>query len=205
MDPTQSYPENLRRYYRYHSFIYDLTRWSFLFGRKTLVQNLPPLKENPTIIEIGCGTGNNLLPLANRYPNAEIYGIDLSSDMLIKAAQKVHSQNNIYLQQRLFDNSYHRNQPADLILCSYSLTMMDKITNKKLIALEKNLKPEGYIAIVDFHTSPYTWFRDWMKRNNVDLKGKLLPLLQLHFSEYEANLKKAYLGLWNYFYFIGSK
>jgi S-adenosylmethionine-diacylgycerolhomoserine-N-methlytransferase len=35
-----------------------------------------------TVLEIGCGTGRNLIALAEIYPSAQLYGIDISSEML---------------------------------------------------------------------------------------------------------------------------
>ncbi|MEM1357475.1 MAG: methyltransferase domain-containing protein, partial [Bacteroidota bacterium] len=76
----------LSQYYQFQSRIYDLTRWSFLFGRKHLLASLPFRPTEPLqILEVGCGTGHNLLRLAKKYPEAEITGIDLSTDMLAKA------------------------------------------------------------------------------------------------------------------------
>ena len=60
-------PEKMRAYYRFHAGIYDATRWSFLFGRKTLLYNLPVRTDIPqSLLEVGCGTGHNLRLLARR-------------------------------------------------------------------------------------------------------------------------------------------
>ena len=44
----------MRNYYQFQSKIYDLTRWSFLFGRKTVIRKLPVDTLAPVhIVEIG--------------------------------------------------------------------------------------------------------------------------------------------------------
>lgn len=51
----------------------------------TRVQNMNiPIKR---ILDVGCGSGLSTLPLANRWQDAEIIGVDLSSEMLDKAKE----------------------------------------------------------------------------------------------------------------------
>ena len=44
--------------------------------------------ERFTILDVGCGTGNLLCKLRNRFPNAIIYGVDFADDMLSVAKGK---------------------------------------------------------------------------------------------------------------------
>ncbi|MEZ4622108.1 MAG: class I SAM-dependent methyltransferase [Caldilineaceae bacterium] len=74
-------PQTLTRYYRFHAKLYDLTRWSFLFGREALIRTLPGCCRATRILEVGCGTGKNLMVLAAAFPAAEITGVDLSPDI----------------------------------------------------------------------------------------------------------------------------
>ncbi len=37
------------------------------------------------MLEIGCGTGRNLVKIARRYPQARFYGLDVSNEMLASA------------------------------------------------------------------------------------------------------------------------
>ena len=61
----------LAGYYRLHSKIYDSTRWSFLHGRWALVELLAAQGRPNRILEVGCGTGTNLLHLARLFPELE--------------------------------------------------------------------------------------------------------------------------------------
>lgn len=67
--------------YRYQRYIYDATRKYYLLGRDRLLDDLQP-PSGGTVLEIGCGTGRNLVLAARRYPNARLYGFDISSEML---------------------------------------------------------------------------------------------------------------------------
>ena len=65
----------LNRYYRWHARLYDATRWSFLFGRGALVRAIAARPEPPrNILEVGCGTGENLVRLARQFPTAAVTG-----------------------------------------------------------------------------------------------------------------------------------
>lgn len=204
-DSGKFHPDTIKKYYRYHSHIYDATRWSFLFGRKKLIDAIPKLSKAPVIVEIGCGTGQNLLKLKKRFSQSTIYGIDLSSEMLSIANRKTKSHQNIQLKHFHYGVKETTIPPADLILLSYSLTMMKGNIPKILGNLQQDLKSDGYLAVVDFHTSKFNWFRRWMEFNHVDFSGTLLPQLKSYFSPVHIEQNKAYIGLWNYFQFIGRK
>jgi S-adenosylmethionine-diacylgycerolhomoserine-N-methlytransferase len=56
--------ELMDRVYRRQRHIYDLTRKYFLLGRDTLISRLQP-PTGGSVIEIGCGTGRNLVAAAH--------------------------------------------------------------------------------------------------------------------------------------------
>jgi S-adenosylmethionine-diacylgycerolhomoserine-N-methlytransferase len=67
---------------------YDLTRKYYLLGRDRLIARLDvPL--GGTVLEVGCGTGRNLVTVAKRYPDAQLCGLDISEAMLTTARAKV--------------------------------------------------------------------------------------------------------------------
>lgn len=193
----------LKQYYRFHAHIYDATRWSFLFGREQILDMLPELPSQPRIMEIGCGTGKNIERLEYHFPDAHILGIDLSRDMLNIARNKLQNSERVSFKQMEYGSHTVSDRPFDLVLLSYSLTMIDKQAEEVLAQISRDLKPKGHIAVVDFNTSPFSWFRQWMKVNHVDLSGHILPLLQKYFYPVETQVNSAYLGLWSYFQFVG--
>ena len=74
--------------YRYQRYIYDVTRKPYLLGRDRVISDLN-LRGETAVLEIGCGTGRNLVKVADAYPKAQCYGIDISSEMLQTAQEKV--------------------------------------------------------------------------------------------------------------------
>lgn len=76
------------RMYRFQRHIYDATRKFYLLGRDGLITGLKP-PPGGAVLEIGCGTGRNLIKIAQRYPQARCYGLDISEEMLSTARQQV--------------------------------------------------------------------------------------------------------------------
>ncbi len=74
--------------YRGQRHIYDFTRKYYLFGRDRLIAGLD-LAPGGSVLEIGCGTGRNLAMIARRWPGAELFGLDISAEMLKSAAGKL--------------------------------------------------------------------------------------------------------------------
>lgn len=195
--------QKVANYYRLHSSIYDATRWSFLFGREELLSHIPDLPPNPRIMEVGCGTGKNLELLQYLFPDGDIYGVDLSRDMLSKARQKTKNTGRVKLLNKVYGSDKIGTESFDLILLSYTLTMMGEQTEPILQQLSEDLSAKGYVAVVDFHNTPFSWFKKWMYRNHVVMDGHLLQLLNKYFSSIESSVNPAYFGLWKYFMFIG--
>ena len=196
--------KGLQRYYKWHARVYDATRWSFLFGRHALLRQVAKVLTPQRILEVGCGTGTNLLRLAKNFPHAQITGVDLSADMLAVARRKLadYRQDITLLQQ-----AYAAPLPGsfDLIVFSYSLSMMNPGWEQALTSAWRNLSDKGVLAVVDFADTPSTAFRQWMGINHVRMEGQLPPVLNAQFKTILSQQHKVYAGLWRYLMFIGSK
>ena len=193
-------------YYRFHAKIYEWTRWTFLFGRQDVLDWLPfTLRDRPSIVEVGCGTGHNLKNIAERFPKARLMGIDLSSEMLDIADKKLKEVPNLVVlrQKNYGSESVNYDKIPDCILFSYCLTMVNPDWEKLILQAKNDLQPDGVVAVVDFHESPKRWFQRWMGVNHVLMEAHLLPHLQAHFATVRLEKRRAYFGLWSYFIFIG--
>lgn len=76
------------RMYRLTRHIYDLTRKPYLLGRDRLIDGLD-VPAGGSVLEMGCGTARNLVAVGRRYPDARLYGFDISSEMLKTAEANV--------------------------------------------------------------------------------------------------------------------
>jgi S-adenosylmethionine-diacylgycerolhomoserine-N-methlytransferase len=197
----------IERYYRLHSRIYDATRWSFLFGRRALMACLAQHVPAPRrILEVGAGTGRNLVALAEVFPQAAITGVDASADMLAVAARNLGSPaSRVELVHRRYDAPLRASQPFDLVVFSYALSMFNPGWSLAIDYARQDLAAGGCIAVVDFHASPSKLFKRWMAANHVRMNGHLLPALATRFDPCYRRVRHAYGGLWSYGTFIGRK
>src|SRR5262249_12988537 len=149
---TATPPGAIERYYRLHARIYDATRWSFLFGRTALIRELARSAAPSRVLEVGCGTGKNLVALAEAFPSATITGIDLSEAMLEVARTKTARFGN---RMRLLSQAYGSTPSAapeyDLVVFSYALSMFNPGYEEAIVAASHDLVPGGRIGVVDFH------------------------------------------------------
>ena len=201
--------EALKRYYRWHAPIYDVTRWAFLFGRARLIQLLSKSSVGALpkqILDLGCGTGKNLCALAQAFPGAQITGVDLSAEMLAHAGrsllQKLDPAARARISLRNTDIAHMPGLQYDLIVCSYMLSMTGNQLSDTLQKLRKLLTPTGRLAIVDFDCTRAAWFARWMGVNHVRMDGSLATLLQ-KFSHVERHEQHSGLGLWRWMIWVG--
>jgi S-adenosylmethionine-diacylgycerolhomoserine-N-methlytransferase len=182
--------ERMDRMYRHQRHIYDLTRKFYLLGRDRLIATLdaPP---RARICEIGCGTGRNLVALARRYRDAEIYGIDASEEMLKNARTAIAHKglgNRIRVHRALAESLdpagiFGLTEKFDVVLFSYTLSMIPG-WERALDHAATLLKPSGLLAVVDFSEQRRlpAWFRSllrhWLALFDVTPRAGLLRYLR---------------------------
>lgn len=141
--------------YRYQRHIYDLTRKFYLFGRDRLLATLPAAP-GAAVLEMGCGTGRNLVKLARLAPSARLFGVDVSAVMLTTAAgalARAGLSDRVRLAQaggQGFDAEAEFGvRHFDTIYFSYVLSMIpgwEAVVDRAL----DQLAPGGTLAVVDF-------------------------------------------------------
>jgi len=202
--PTEEQISRLQGFYRVQARIYDWSRWCFLFGRRQLLRRISAEMTPRSVLEVGCGTGANLKYLAQRFPAASLTGVDLSPDMLRVAERKLRLwRDRLILHNSSFGNDFSLEQRPDLVLFSYSLSMMNPGWDAALDRAGVLLSDGGMIAVVDFDDTPVTAYRRHMASYHVRLDGHLLPALSRRFNHVFLRQQNAYAGLWRYFMYIG--
>ena len=141
--------------YRSQRHFYDLTRKYYLLGRDRLIAELAP-PPGGTVIEIGCGTGRNLIAAAKRFPQARYFGIDISEAMLETARANVAKaglSDRITLAQgdaTAFDaKALFGVDRFDRVFQSYTLSMIPDWQGALREGASK-LAPGGRLDVVDF-------------------------------------------------------
>jgi S-adenosylmethionine-diacylgycerolhomoserine-N-methlytransferase len=178
--------ERMDRIYRYQRFFYDLTRRFFLPGRDELLRRME-IEAGQAVLEVGCGTARNLLHLAKRYSGVQLYGLDISAQMLRTAEKKIKGFPIRLVQCSAEEYDYCRtfglDRGFDVIFFSYSLSMIPDWPKALRTAMD-NLRPQGAIYIVDFWDLQGWpgWIRRlvvrWLGLFHVRHEPKLIEFLQ---------------------------
>ena len=196
----------IERYYRLHSKIYDATRWTFLFGRSAVLREAAAVAKPRRILEVGCGTGKNLVHLCRLFPQAEVTGVDLSATMLEVARRKTaRLGSRVQVLHGAYGPAWPIDRACDLILFSYALSMFNPGFDEAIATAHRDLATGGHIAVVDFHDTRLAVFERWMGVNHVRMNGQLQPLLAARFQARTNRLHPAYGGVWRYLMFVGRK
>ncbi len=177
--------------YQYQRYIYDATRKYYLLGRDRLLDELQP-DDGSTVLEIGCGTGRNLIHAARRYPNARFVGFDISRAMLETARTSIvraglSDRIDVYqADATAFDLSDLCGEArADRVFISYALSMIPPWRQVLPQALDA-VGPGGRLHIVDFgqqeawprwlKTVLFAWLRQFSVHPRAELEPELTKL-----------------------------
>jgi S-adenosylmethionine-diacylgycerolhomoserine-N-methlytransferase len=174
----------------------DLTRKYYLLGRDRLIRELKP-PQGGAVLEIGCGTGRNLIAVARGYPDARLCGLDVSTKMLATARANL-LQAGLEGRIRLgcadaadFDaEKLFGRRGFDRVFFSYSLSMIPAWQEALKQAHSVVASDGGELHLVDFGQQERLpgWFRRalfaWLERFHVtpreSLEETLLTLAREH-------------------------
>jgi len=185
--------------YRHQRHIYDLTRRYYLLGRNDLIAALKP-PSGGTVLEIGSGTARNLILTARHYPDARLFGIDISAEML-KSANATLARNGLGDRIALAQADATRFEPADLfgvtsfdrVFFSYSLSMIPGWETALYQAMQA-VAPGGELHVVDFgqQSALPGWFgeglRSWLARFHVTPRQNLGEVMATIAAGHQADL-----------------
>ena len=184
--PTETVPHAalMDETYRYQRLFYDVTRKYYLFGRDRLIASIAPQK-GAHVLEVACGTGRNLQLVTRRYPECEIYGLDISAQMLISARAKLGEEANLRVADACdFDPGALFGQPKfDRIFISYGISMIPDWQGALRMAYSQ-LAPGGELHVVDFadQSGWPAWFarllRRWLQKFHVTPRMELAAELK---------------------------
>lgn len=170
--------------YRTQRHIYDATRKYFLLGRDQMLKGLAP-PPGGSILEIGCGTGRNLILAARMHRSARLFGFDISPAMLETAAASIARSGlsgRIRIAQgdaaHFSGEQLFGEKQFDRVFISYALSMIPHWREAIGQAFEA-AAPGGSLHIVDFgqQSGLPGWFRGglraWLAKFSVEPREDL--------------------------------
>jgi malonyl-CoA O-methyltransferase len=130
-----------------------------------LLDNLDYIQITPqSIIDIGCGVSPIIDNLANKYPQAKIYAMDIAFDMLLQS--RLQNKANPYFFCADNINLPIKNNSIDLIVSNLMLQWCDNYP-QFFSEVKRILKPNGIILFSTFGTSTLQELRQSWDDNHV--------------------------------------
>jgi len=146
-----SHAERLQTFYGPQANRYDDFRERLLQGREDLIDRLQP-PSGGRIVELGAGTGRNLLFFGDRLATFEqVELVDLCPALLAEARRRTADMPNV----RVIEGDavhWRPKAPVDVVYFSYALTMIPDWRGAVDNAVSM-LKPGGLLGVVDFYVS----------------------------------------------------
>ncbi|NCC21778.1 MAG: methyltransferase domain-containing protein [Alphaproteobacteria bacterium] len=140
----------------YESYSYPQTHPEHLHTIARLFGMTPPDYRKARILELGCASGGNLLPLATLYPKCKITGIDLSKEQIDQANRHKDSLG-------LTNVDFHQTDIMDvgpgfgtfdyIIVHGILSWVPDEVAGKIFDIFRDNLSENG-LAVVSYNTLP---------------------------------------------------
>jgi ubiquinone/menaquinone biosynthesis C-methylase UbiE len=181
----------------------QLAGFVYEYGRKTTtpnhihedelhfrLANSTPKGDYKRILDFGCGVGKSTYPFKDLYPNAEVFGCDISAPCLKLAhLRAVEAGREIFYSQQNMEATDYPDNSFDLVHTTFiqhefPLKALEKITKEAF----RILKPGGLFVNLDFHSSPggafgkFCYFGHSKRNNEVFMRA-------FHDSDYLGLLK----------------
>ena len=146
-----SHRERLQAFYAPQAERYDAFRERLLHGRRELIESVA-LPEGARVVELGAGTGRNLLYFGERLERlANATLVDLCPALLEQARRRFAQHPKVRVVEA-DATCWQPDEPADLVYFAYSLSMIPD-WRAALANAMRMLRPGGVLAVVDFYVS----------------------------------------------------
>ena len=145
--------------YRFHARLYDRFYEPAAHRLRAVGLHLYPPRENLSVLDVGCGTGTQLV--LYQKTGCRLVGIDLSASMLAIARQKLGTAAELHM----LDASHMPFDDATFDLVTMVLVLHEMpsvIRSAVLQECMRVVKADGRIMLMDYHFGPYPPPRGWL-------------------------------------------
>ena len=148
----------------YPSLPVAYTQPSHLAAMATMFGLKPPNVVNARVLELGCASGGNIIPLAARFPKAAFVGIDLSQRHVEEAQKRIKllGLKNVLVSQADITKTAFDREAFDVIICHGVFSWVPKAAQDAVFRIcGESLNPNGVAAV------SYNVFPGWHMRRIV--------------------------------------
>jgi methyltransferase-like protein/trans-aconitate methyltransferase len=131
----------------------------------TLFGMQPPPVEHCRVLELGCGDGTNIIPMAYALPESTFLGIDTATRPITEANEAITQLGlqNVQLQQRDITDFNADPRSFDYIIAHGVYSWVPALARDRLLAIcHENLAVNG-VAYVSYNAYPGCHFRDMVR------------------------------------------
>jgi SAM-dependent methyltransferase/methyltransferase-like protein len=140
----------------YPSMPFAYTQPAHLAALATLCALEPPAADSARVLELGCASGGNIIPLAARFPQAHFLGIDLSLQHIRSGLRRIETLglNNIDLRHGDLTQVEFAANAFDYIFCHGVFSWVPRAVQESILQICRTaLTPQG-IAIISYNVLP---------------------------------------------------
>lgn len=140
----------------YPSMPFAFTQPSRLAALATLHGLDAPDPERASVLELGCASGGNIIPIAARHPEARFLGIDLSQRHIADGARKARALGltNIELRQGDLTEADFGGERFDYILCHGVFSWVPRAVQDAILRICRDALTNNGLAIVSYNVLP---------------------------------------------------
>ncbi len=139
--------ENSIRQFNSWAKLYDRILFlPFYRANKYLIESLSPIPSSK-LLDVGCGTGILLHQLFKKDKSLELFGIDISEEM-VRVANRKFVNTSVFIQKNSVMNLPFENNYFDFVTCAFSFHHHPD-SEASLREMSRVLKPGGKLALFD--------------------------------------------------------
>lgn len=176
-------------------FSYDTVEYETMMYAQTHIERLAFMAKlygfSPTetgqcrVLEVGCGDGWNLMPMALRFPDSQFFGLDLSKTMIDVGQKRIekHGISNLTLAHLDLMNLPEHWTDFDYIIAHGFYSWVPPFVREKLMEVCRDRLTENGVAYISYKTYPGAYFFQMtreMMQFHADSQGftELLPRVE---------------------------
>ena len=148
----------------YPSMPFAYTQPAQLAALATLYGLQPPQADSARVLELGCASGGNIIPLAARFPKAHFVGLDLSALHIREGSRRIGALGlkNIDLRQADLAETQVAPDSFDYVICHGVFSWVGEAVQESILAICRTALTNDGLAVISYNVLP-----GWHLRSSV--------------------------------------